>query len=178
MPFCQKCNVEYKQGKKFCKRCGTPLSSSPRPPYCRKCNIEYEQGDKFCKECGSSLIIQKKSKEEQTQQVPLDFTHLKGNVQADKAYPVKIPINKKFNKYLVPPYFIAAAIYFLFSVIFYYQDDRQIFFTEFVFFTVILTCGFLLGKIKTSNLAINIIFSLLLVSYIIYLINIICVHFF
>ncbi|MBN1807297.1 MAG: zinc ribbon domain-containing protein [Sedimentisphaerales bacterium] len=178
MPFCHKCNIEYEKGKNFCRKCGTPLSPTSYLPYCLKCNLEYEQGDKFCNKCGSPLTIRQKSDqaEAKTQKVPRQSpcANEKGNVWANKFYPLAIIGKQKFNKYLVLLYFIAAGIFFFFSVILYYQRERPIFFSEFVFFTLILASGFFLSKRKTCHLAVNVISSLLLLSYIIYLISFIC----
>ena len=182
MPFCRKCNVEYEEGKNFCKKCGTPLSQTSNLPYCMKCNLEYEEGDKFCNKCGSSLCVQEKLNHTgaETQQVPpaSSRSDTKGNVQGERFQPPALRAKNKINKYLVLLYFIAAGIYFLFSIMFYYQEHREVFFWEFVFFTIILVSGFLLSKRKPSHLAINIIFFLLLISYIIYLINILCRYIF
>lgn len=180
MPFCRKCNIEYEEGKKFCKKCGTPLSPTSYLPYCLKCNLEYEEGDKFCKECGSPLTVQEKANQRkaETQQIPSVSARsdTKGDVQVNRFHSLTIREKQKFNKYLVPLYFITAGAYFFFSIIFYYQQGRPIFLTEFVFFTLILVCGFLLWKRKPSHLAINIIFFLLLLSFIIYMIYTILVY--
>ena len=142
MPFCRKCNIEYEEGKKFCKKCGTPLSPTSYLPYCLKCNLEYEKGDKFCKECGSPLAVQEKinQAEAKTQQVPSASSRsdTNGNVQVDRFHPLTKLEKNKINKYLVLLYFITAGAYFFFSIIFYYQRGRPLFLTEFVFFTLIL----------------------------------------
>ena len=56
MPICPKCDIEYKEGEKFCWECGPPLVAVSATPYCSKCKLENERGTKFCKECGSPLV--------------------------------------------------------------------------------------------------------------------------
>jgi len=148
-------------------------------PFCRKCNIEYEEGKKFCKKCGSPLDVQQKinQAEAETPQVPPTSSpsDTKDNVQLDKFLPLTTSAKQEINKYLVLLYFITAGIYFFYSVIFYYRQ-RQIFLTEYVFFIIILVCGFLIEKIKPSHLAINITFFLLLLSFIVRFIYFIYLH--
>lgn len=60
MPICQTCNIEYieyDEGTRFCKQCGTRLvaAQSPAALHCPQCHIAYEPGRKFCKHCGASL---------------------------------------------------------------------------------------------------------------------------
>jgi rRNA maturation endonuclease Nob1 len=71
MLTCPKCQIDYPEGKNFCKKCGTPLELKREVPpeiegiekrskvllSCPECKIEYEFG-KFCKKCGSPLIEQ------------------------------------------------------------------------------------------------------------------------
>ncbi len=71
MLICSKCNIEYEEGKKFCKACGSPLVLKEKPQtlepsgqagtpktegmlICEKCQLPYETG-KYCKKCGSVL---------------------------------------------------------------------------------------------------------------------------
>ena len=146
-------------------------------PFCRKCNIEYEEGKKFCKKCGSPLDVQQKinQAEAETQQVPSASSHSdkKVNVQENRFYPLTISAKQKINKYLVLLYFITAGIYFFYLVIFYYRH-HDILPKDYLFFIIIMVCGFFLSKRKPSHLAINITFFLLLLFYIIYLIYFIC----
>ena len=150
-------------------------------PFCRKCNIEYEEGKKFCKKCGTPLTVQEKinQAEAKTQQARSASSHSdkKVNIQANSLYPRTISAKQKINKYLVLLYFITAGIHFFLAVIFYYRQEPEnprVPFMDFALFTIILICGFFLSKRKPSHLAINITFFLLLLFYIIYLINIIC----
>ncbi|MBS3919493.1 MAG: zinc ribbon domain-containing protein [Deltaproteobacteria bacterium] len=72
MLICTKCNIEYEEGKKFCKACGSPLAVKEEPQtlepiervepketegmlICPQCQVPYETG-KFCRKCGSVLI--------------------------------------------------------------------------------------------------------------------------
>jgi rRNA maturation endonuclease Nob1 len=79
MLYCPKCSLDYPEGKKFCKNCGSSLIvreklSSPeertigtleasvevkktisRNKYCSICGIEYPPDKKFCKNCGGIL---------------------------------------------------------------------------------------------------------------------------
>jgi len=72
MLICTKCNVEYEEGKKFCKTCGTPLVVKEKPQslepigharlketegllLCPQCQTRYKTG-KYCRKCGSALI--------------------------------------------------------------------------------------------------------------------------
>jgi len=82
MLICTKCNIEYVEGKKFCKACGSPLVVKEEPQtlepsgqagpketegmlICEKCQVPYETG-KYCKKCGSVLVkrVQPQKKEE------------------------------------------------------------------------------------------------------------------
>jgi class 3 adenylate cyclase/tetratricopeptide (TPR) repeat protein len=47
---CPKCQVENPETKKFCRKCGTRLSS-----VCPQCGSECLPGDEFCGECGQEL---------------------------------------------------------------------------------------------------------------------------
>lgn len=75
MLICTKCNIEYEEGKKFCKNCGSPLvvkeviiptpeskvqSAEEKPGeglVCPDCKSVYQSG-KFCRKCGATLISQ------------------------------------------------------------------------------------------------------------------------
>ena len=75
MLSCTKCGIEYDDGKKYCKKCGSPLVPKERPLQpgeeiqqsgekeqkqkliCPTCNLAYESG-KFCKKCGTALVTQ------------------------------------------------------------------------------------------------------------------------
>ena len=72
MLFCKNCNIEYEEGKKFCKHCGDPLAPKEEPLttqkkkkkveeenpdgklFCPVCKIIYEFGSS-CIQCGSPL---------------------------------------------------------------------------------------------------------------------------
>jgi|LQYC01.1.fsa_nt_gi hypothetical protein len=72
-PKCLGCGVEYEEGKKFCKNCGTPLETKEEPSVsqkkieetkdgetesvkiCPRCNTPHATG-KFCKKCGTELV--------------------------------------------------------------------------------------------------------------------------
>ena len=60
---CPKCQVENPEGKRFCRKCGTPL-----PLTCTHCGAQIMQDDEFCGDCGHPL----------TSVPPLiDLTHLR-----------------------------------------------------------------------------------------------------
>ncbi len=50
MAICGQCGSENEAGRKFCRECGTGLTSA-----CPACGSAYDPGDKFCGECGSPL---------------------------------------------------------------------------------------------------------------------------
>ena len=51
LPKCPKCNKEITDSVlKFCPDCGTKLLGT-----CQKCNIDYPAGTKFCTQCGEAL---------------------------------------------------------------------------------------------------------------------------
>jgi class 3 adenylate cyclase/predicted ATPase len=52
---CPKCQAENPETKKFCRKCGTKLSSQ-----CPQCGSEYLPGDEFCGECGHDLTLPSK----------------------------------------------------------------------------------------------------------------------
>jgi hypothetical protein len=69
--ICQKCHIEYDEGKKFCRNCGSPLSATEKPSsvdgsypslaermrivrICPRCHLRYEVGN-YCRICGSFL---------------------------------------------------------------------------------------------------------------------------
>jgi uncharacterized protein YbaR (Trm112 family) len=72
MLICKNCNIEYEEGKKFCKHCGDPLSPKAEPMstqkkvnkteednsdgklICPNCKIVYEFGSS-CIQCGAAL---------------------------------------------------------------------------------------------------------------------------
>ena len=79
MLYCPKCSLEYPEGKKFCKNCGSSLvvretvsvpenktlgvleatlqvkKITAQSKYCSICKIEYPPEKKFCKTCGGAL---------------------------------------------------------------------------------------------------------------------------
>lgn len=82
MLYCPKCGLEYPEGKKFCKNCGSSLiDREPMPypsnktigtleatietkrevggvnKYCQSCGIAYPPEKKFCKTCGGELSV-------------------------------------------------------------------------------------------------------------------------
>lgn len=81
MLICKTCNIEYAEGKKFCRLCGTPLvpkeevsikledkflskeKETKTPLICLKCKIPYESG-KYCRKCGSALILQRQTEQD------------------------------------------------------------------------------------------------------------------
>src|SRR4030043_359179 len=75
MLICKNCNIEYEEGKKFCKHCGEPLvpkeesmstqkkvnkteeGNSDGKLICPNCKIVYEFGSS-CIQCGAALVRQ------------------------------------------------------------------------------------------------------------------------
>lgn len=75
MLVCKKCSIEYEEGKKFCRNCGSPLVVKEEPSstlqdkvldkeespkairICPRCKVSYESG-KYCRKCGSVLVEQ------------------------------------------------------------------------------------------------------------------------
>lgn len=81
MVTCPKCQIDYPEGKKFCRECGGPLLPKGDPPttkkalmgegsgataptkkedqtpalFCSACDLDYPLGKKFCKNCGGPL---------------------------------------------------------------------------------------------------------------------------
>ena len=62
MQYCEKCGVEYPQGKKFCRKCGSALVDKPEsavkaslPLRCPSCGSPVPAGKKFCRHCGTAL---------------------------------------------------------------------------------------------------------------------------
>jgi hypothetical protein len=68
--ICQKCHIEYDEGKRFCRLCGSPLSAAKTSPrdggdpsqverirmvrVCPRCHLHFEVGN-YCRICGSFL---------------------------------------------------------------------------------------------------------------------------
>jgi hypothetical protein len=69
--ICQKCHIEYSEGKRFCRSCGSPLSATNKPPsgggshspqlgrvrivrVCPRCHLHFEVGN-YCRICGFFL---------------------------------------------------------------------------------------------------------------------------
>ena len=50
-PTCATCGFENRKGRKFCGRCGAPLTV----PVCLACGATNDQGERFCGECGAPL---------------------------------------------------------------------------------------------------------------------------
>ena len=82
MLYCPKCSLDYPEGKKFCKNCGSSLivrEVAPPPAnetigtleatiitkkepdqikkHCPKCGLDYPSDKKFCKNCGGELTV-------------------------------------------------------------------------------------------------------------------------
>jgi ketosteroid isomerase-like protein len=72
MAVCTKCQIEYEEGKRFCRFCGDSLSADAPPPssveekspsetgtgwrfVCPRCRTQYEIGN-YCKTCGIALV--------------------------------------------------------------------------------------------------------------------------
>jgi class 3 adenylate cyclase len=47
---CSKCGSENREGRKFCAKCGAPLTVT-----CSKCGASNQPGEDFCGECGTAL---------------------------------------------------------------------------------------------------------------------------
>jgi len=86
MLICSKCQIEYEEDKKFCKRCGNPLSIKEESSsgfeevpeseteklkgvrICPKCQAHFE-GGKYCRKCGSLLMVQSSPQEKEMPRV-------------------------------------------------------------------------------------------------------------
>ncbi len=84
MLVCPKCNIEYEEGKKFCRKCGSFLLSeegstfelpivestesekTEKNLFCPRCQDFYGKG-KYCRKCGSPLVQEIPSPEHETQ---------------------------------------------------------------------------------------------------------------
>ena len=84
MLVCPKCNIEYEEGKKFCRKCGsfllteegstfellftesTELEKKEENLFCPKCQESYKKG-KYCRTCGSLLVREIPSQEHDVQ---------------------------------------------------------------------------------------------------------------
>jgi hypothetical protein len=73
MLVCPKCNIEYEEGKRFCRKCGsfllseagstfelpivepTELEKPEENLFCPTCQTSYKKG-KYCRQCGSLLV--------------------------------------------------------------------------------------------------------------------------
>ena len=49
---CPSCSAENQAGKRFCRKCGRPLTLA-----CPTCGVTVEADDTFCGECGSALAV-------------------------------------------------------------------------------------------------------------------------
>jgi len=56
---CRSCGATNKQGSKFCKHCGSSLSTSYA---CPRCHFENLPDSAYCTQCGTRLSFQKKPK--------------------------------------------------------------------------------------------------------------------
>lgn len=69
--FCQKCHIEYDESRKYCRKCGSPLSANKKLSsgdaghpslverrrivrICPRCHLHFEVGN-YCRICGSPL---------------------------------------------------------------------------------------------------------------------------
>jgi ketosteroid isomerase-like protein len=110
MLICTKCNIEYEEGKKFCRTCGSPLVNKAEPPLksedkgqikekkpeailiCPKCKVFYETG-KFCRKCGIILVEQVPLQEKEKPLV-IPSPQIKEEpplIQAPKEQPIEKP---------------------------------------------------------------------------------------
>jgi hypothetical protein len=52
---CGSCGLEYDDGKRFCRRCGTRLEPVVSVPWCEACGLEHASGKRYCRRCGAPL---------------------------------------------------------------------------------------------------------------------------
>lgn len=153
-------------------------------PFCRHCNIEYDEGKKFCKKCGTPLTDQKKRGQEEagTHQIPSESSRIstKESIEMEKSFFRRILEKQKINKYLVILYFITAGLYFIQIILCFLLDFGILFFSHFILFAIIIGSGFLLWKFKPSHWAIHVIFILLLLYSIVNYVSVlwICLDFY
>ncbi len=86
MLVCPKCNIDYEEGKKFCRKCGsfllseegstfelpivgsTELKKREENLFCPTCQEYYRKG-KYCRKCGASLVQGTPFQEHETQRI-------------------------------------------------------------------------------------------------------------
>jgi len=55
MLWCAACQLDYPEGKRFCKACGETLGEKPRAgQFCESCGAELASTARFCKHCGKA----------------------------------------------------------------------------------------------------------------------------
>jgi prefoldin subunit 5/RNA polymerase subunit RPABC4/transcription elongation factor Spt4 len=82
--ICHKCHIEYDEGKKFCRNCGSPLSATEKSSttlgtdpslvertrivrVCPKCQLHFEVGN-YCRVCG--FFLEKKKVSQGSERIP------------------------------------------------------------------------------------------------------------
>jgi len=59
--LCMACGAELKPGKRFCEKCGTPVSPQTQTErfasggFCAKCGVQLKLGKRFCEKCGAPV---------------------------------------------------------------------------------------------------------------------------
>jgi uncharacterized membrane protein YvbJ len=115
MLVCPKCNIEYEEGKKFCRKCGSFLLSEDGSTFelsimesaelrkteenlfCPKCKESYKKG-RYCRKCGSLLV----------QKIQLQAHDV-------QCFEEKIPrrLEKRWLRFPFPPPLITASVIIL-----------------------------------------------------------------
>lgn len=113
MLICTKCNIEYEEGKKFCRNCGSPLVAKEEPSsslqdigqiieerpkimrICPRCKVSYESG-RYCRKCGS-VLVEKVPSQEKEKAISAPQPELKiepAQIQTPEKRPVEQPEGK------------------------------------------------------------------------------------
>ncbi|WP_349943960.1 YARHG domain-containing protein [Lacrimispora sp. BS-2] len=76
---CQSCGSENTEGKKFCSKCGAPVTAFQPKQFCPNCGKEITPGKKFCGRCGTKVSDGPAAQEtpEKIKQEPIAVHHEK-----------------------------------------------------------------------------------------------------
>ncbi len=144
--YCPNCGAEYKDGAKFCNKCGSSLTVKK----CLKCGFINEDDALFCSECGNKLCVPLEHHDEESTEAntPVVATEPKREVQKINT---KDKLSRIFSKIIrISSIVVLAMVPLLFFAPFAtaYNEDGLIYqVNNFTFFEAVFSAdGFTTGN--------------------------------